>query len=480
MATFDKLIQEIGSRYCLGSKAYPLVQETLRLISGQPGGIGSFVNRFKATGFDVEVASWLGGPDPVPLSGQEVEQTLGSDVVSGIANKLGVSRCFARTILGYAIPEVIVLLAPGGAVPLAIRASASSFPDSAIPISRSPIEEITKHRAEQRRPSRTKRDGAAHVIGGLIIPSTALLITLALLFGYFIGAGDHAAMQSTPIAMQNVLVASSPAPSIPMRLALSNENGLIVYSGTVRDNATRFAITDSLKTVFGANKVTGDLVVDQHATPASWTKDLKAALDKLKLPGSQALFEGDAVTIGGTIPDANRDRIISSLKSVLGPQLVFAPIVGGGATEMAMASSALKSGAGKRNPIDAPNQSAINLPTIYFATNSADVPSSSKALLQQAAALMKQLPTGKVIRVSGFTDSAGNRTANMKLSQRRANAVRRALVHAGVDPAMLSAKGYGSSHSMASRSETVEGRSNGMMEDRRRNDRRVEFSIAQQ
>jgi hypothetical protein len=32
MATFDKLIQEIGSRYCLGPKAYPLVQETLGLI----------------------------------------------------------------------------------------------------------------------------------------------------------------------------------------------------------------------------------------------------------------------------------------------------------------------------------------------------------------------------------------------------------------------------------------------------------------
>jgi OOP family OmpA-OmpF porin len=275
-------------------------------------------------------------------------------------------------------------------------------------------------------------------------------------------------------------MASSLAPSIPARLALSNENGLIGYSGTVRDNATRFAITDSLKTVFGANKITGDLVVDQHTILADWTKDLKAALDELKLPGSQALFEGDAVTIGGTIPDADRDRIISSLKSVLGSQFLFAPIVGGGATEMAMASSALKSVAGKRNPIEAPNQSAINLPTIYFATNSADVPSSSKALLQQAAVLMKQLPAGNVIRVSGFTDSAGNRTANMKLSQRRANAVRRALVHAGVDPAMLSAKGYGSSHSMANRSGTIEGRSSGMMEDRRRNDRRVEFSIAPQ
>ena len=480
MATFDKLIQEIGSRYCLGPTADPLVQETLGLISGQPGGIGSFVNRFKAAGFEVEAASWLGESDPVPLSGQEVEQTLGCEVVSSIANKIGVSQSFARTILGYAIPEIIVLRARGGDVPSAIHASASSYPDSTVPLSSSPIEEITLHGAEQRRPSRTERDGAADVIGGLIIPSAAMLITLALLFGYFVGAGDHAAIQYAPIATQNVLVASPPVPSIPARLALSNENGLIVYSGTVRDNATRFAITDSLKTVFGANKITGDLVVDQHATPAGWTKDLKAALDILKPPGSQALFEGDAISIGGTIPDADRDRIISSLKSVLGSQFVFAPIVGSSATETAMASSALKSGASGKNPTDAPNQWAINLPTIYFATNSADVPSSSKALLQQAAALMKQLPAGKVIRVSGFTDSAGNQTANMKLSQRRANAVRRALVHAGVDPVMLSAKGYGSSHSMASRSGPVEGRSGGMMEDRRRNHRRVEFSIAQQ
>jgi len=70
MATFDKLIQEIGSRYCLGSKAYRLVQETLGLISGQPGGVGSFVNRFKAAGFDVEIASWLGGPDPCRFRGK--------------------------------------------------------------------------------------------------------------------------------------------------------------------------------------------------------------------------------------------------------------------------------------------------------------------------------------------------------------------------------------------------------------------------
>ena len=250
MATFDKLIQEIGSRYCLGPKAYPLVEETLGLIKRQPGGIGGFVNRFTAAGFAVEVATWLNGPDPVPLSGQEVEQTLGSDVISGIANKIGVSQRFARTILGYAIPEIIVLQAQGGAIPLAISAWAASFRDSAIHSS-TPINEITQHRAEQIRPSRTEYSGAAAGLRPLLIPGAALLITLGLLVGYFIGAGDRGAIQSAAIVAQNA--------------------------------------------------------------PA---------------PGSQALFDGDAVTVRGTIPDADRDRIMSSLKSPLGPQFAFATISG--------------------------------------------------------------------------------------------------------------------------------------------------------
>jgi outer membrane protein OmpA-like peptidoglycan-associated protein len=390
MATFDKLIQEIGSRYCLGPKASPLVEETLGLIKRQPGGIGGFVNRFKAAGFAVEVASWLGGPDPVPLSGQEVEQTLGSDVIRGIANKIGVSQRFARTILGYAIPKIIVLRAQDGAIPSAIRASASSFLDSAIPFSSSPVEEITQHGAEQIRPSRTEYSGAAAGLRPLLIPGAALLITLGLLLGYFIGAGDREAIQSAPIVAQN-----APVPSPP---------------------------------------------------------------------GSQALFEGDAVTVGGAIPDADRDRIMSSLKSPLGPQVAFATI----------------SGVSGKNQVCAPNQSALKFPTIYFAANSADVLSSSNPLLRQAAGLIKQLPAGTLVEIRGYTHSIGSPTINMQLSQRRANAVRRALVHAGVDPAMLSAKGYGSSHSLASKNGTVEGRSNSMMEDRRRNDRRVEFSIAQQ
>src|ERR1700730_13097625 len=202
MASLDKLIQPLDTRYHLEPEAGLLAQETLGLITGRPGGIGSFVNRFKAAGFAVEAASLLGGPDPVSLSGQEVEQTLGSDVIGGIANKIGVSQIFARTILGYAIPEIIALLAQGGAIPAAITAWAASFRDSAIRSS-TPIHEIMQHRAEQIRPSQTEYIGAAAGLRPLLIPGAALLITLGLLLGYFIGAGDRGAIQSAPTVVEN-------------------------------------------------------------------------------------------------------------------------------------------------------------------------------------------------------------------------------------------------------------------------------------
>ena len=499
MATFDKLIQEIGARYHLGPKGRSLVQETLDLIARQPGGIGGFLERFKAAGFAAEVASWVGGTDAEPLSGQDIEETLGSDVICEIAGKTGVSQHFARTILGYAIPKIVGQLARGGAILSAIPAAASSFPDLAIRHSSSHADEMTLPGAEQIPPSGMGDGAASPGLGRLLIPAACLVVTLGVL-GYAISSGrsgSHATVRSAPVMAQNAPAASPPAPSTqerlapskpvasppasstPARLALSNEDGLIVYSGTVGDDATRTAITDSLKAVFGADKITGELAVNEHAGQAAWTKDLEATLDKFKTPGSQALFEGNAVSVGGTIPDAERDGIISSVKSVLGPQFAVAALASSTTTKTAAASSALNSGVSGKNPASVPNQPALTLPAIYFAPNSAGVPSSGEALLRQAAGLMKQLPAGTVVQISGYTDSAGNPTANLKLSQRRADAVRQVLVDAGVNPAMLSAKGYGSSGSLANE-ETTKGRRNGRMKSRRREERRVEFRVAQQ
>jgi outer membrane protein OmpA-like peptidoglycan-associated protein/uncharacterized protein YidB (DUF937 family) len=105
---------------------------------------------------------------------------------------------------------------------------------------------------------------------------------------------------------------------------------------------------------------------------------------------------------------------------------------------------------------------------LNFATGSAALPADSGPLLQQAADKIKALPAGTVIQIAGHTDNVGNADSNMTLSQRRADAVRDALVQDGVNPAMLTATGYGQTRPIASND----------TEDGRYRNRRIEFSVA--
>jgi hypothetical protein len=155
-------------------------------------------------GFAAEVASWSGETEVVPLSGQEVEEALGSGVISEIANKADISQSFARTILAYAIPKIIGQLAQGGPIPSEIPAAASSFPDFAIPFSSSHADEITLPRAEQIPPS-SRGGGGAPRLGRLLIPGACLLLTLGV-FGYAISSGrsgTHVAGQEAAPVIAN-------------------------------------------------------------------------------------------------------------------------------------------------------------------------------------------------------------------------------------------------------------------------------------
>jgi OmpA-OmpF porin, OOP family len=54
-----------------------------------------------------------------------------------------------------------------------------------------------------------------------------------------------------------------------------------------------------------------------------------------------------------------------------------------------------------------------------------------------------------MIEIGGHTDNTGEASANVVLSQQRADAVKTALVSDGVSASMLSTKGYGSSRPRA-------------------------------
>lgn len=69
--------------------------------------------------------------------------------------------------------------------------------------------------------------------------------------------------------------------------------------------------------------------------------------------------------------------------------------------------------------------------------------------LTKLAAFFKQYPMRTAL-IEGFTDSQGNQEANVDLSQRRAIAVRDALVEQGVFADRLTTRGYGDAHPVAS------------------------------
>ena len=104
---------------------------------------------------------------------------------------------------------------------------------------------------------------------------------------------------------------------------------------------------------------------------------------------------------------------------------------------------------------------------LNFATGSAELPAASAPALQNAADQIKGMPAGTVIEIAGHTDNVGDAAANMTLSQQRADAVRNALVRDGVNPAMLTARGYGDTRPVASNDT-----SNGRLRNRR-----IEFTL---
>ncbi len=93
---------------------------------------------------------------------------------------------------------------------------------------------------------------------------------------------------------------------------------------------------------------------------------------------------------------------------------------------------------------------------LLFDSGAATLQPASQEQLGNIAAILKAYPKAKAV-IGGYTDNTGDAAMNVKLSQQRADNVMAELTKLGVDPARLSAKGYGEEHPVADNS-TEEGR----------------------
>ena len=109
----------------------------------------------------------------------------------------------------------------------------------------------------------------------------------------------------------------------------------------------------------------------------------------------------------------------------------------------------------------------VTLGDVLFAFNKAELSAQAGPRLDKLANFLKQFPDRKLL-IEGYTDSVGSDSYNQDLSDRRAQAVRDALVQRGVDTSRITARGYGKAHPVADNA-SPEGRAM---------NRRVEIVIA--
>lgn len=96
-----------------------------------------------------------------------------------------------------------------------------------------------------------------------------------------------------------------------------------------------------------------------------------------------------------------------------------------------------------------PRGMVLTLGDVLFDLDKADLKSAGLRTVERLAQFMEEYPERRV-RIEGYTDSTGPDDYNLGLSERRAQAVRDALMQEGIDSSRVEVKGFGEQYPVAS------------------------------
>lgn len=87
------------------------------MLGQQSGGIGGLVQAFSQNGMAEQAQSWVGTGENMPISPDQVQSVLGSDMIANLAAQVGISPEMASTVVSQVLPMLIDQLTPNGDVP---------------------------------------------------------------------------------------------------------------------------------------------------------------------------------------------------------------------------------------------------------------------------------------------------------------------------------------------------------------------------
>ena len=100
-----------------------------------------------------------------------------------------------------------------------------------------------------------------------------------------------------------------------------------------------------------------------------------------------------------------------------------------------------------------PRGLVLTLGDVMFDTGRSELKSGGMRKIDQLAQFLTEHPERRV-EIDGFTDSVGSDSYNDELSQRRADAVKAALISRNVDPGRISTQGFGKGFPVASNNDS--------------------------
>jgi len=80
-------------------------------------GVAGLAQKFKDSGLDEQVSSWISTGENIPVVGDQIKQALGHDEVASIASKLGLTEDAAADELARAVLAAVDQATPTGQVP---------------------------------------------------------------------------------------------------------------------------------------------------------------------------------------------------------------------------------------------------------------------------------------------------------------------------------------------------------------------------
>lgn len=113
MGLFDNLASSMLGK--LGGEKGAIAQVAIDLFN-QNGGLPGVLEKFKAAGFDSQVASWVGKGANLQISPEQITQVLGSATMQSAAAKLGLDAQDISAKIAEYLPQVVDRMTPDGEV----------------------------------------------------------------------------------------------------------------------------------------------------------------------------------------------------------------------------------------------------------------------------------------------------------------------------------------------------------------------------